>query len=611
MIGFSTDHWQLRVAIISALLVLPSLSVAQQGPLDLHPDDGFLCYKGRASRNEVPVPPNLKVELADQFETKRYLVYRERGICNPADQGEGIVDGDTHLTGYKIRLVEGEASHVRQTNIRVFNKFGYQFVDTIKEDSVLLPAAKDEAGGPVVPPNFQSHGLDNYKCYKIRATKGTARFPRGVQTHLSDQFENKLFDVKKPKLLCTPADKDEEGIKYPDGHLMCYKVKPAKGEPKHERRTGVSTADHVVIRHMDTKKEELLCVPSLKNAPDFCGDGVVNQPPFEECDGAVIGNCGVDEVCSGDCTCTLCGNNVIDPGEDCEEHSDCTGQEVCDDSCMCELLPPLGQRAFSLGPQSGFYATFLPGVPIATPAGTLVLDAGSPDELGSVPVNLLAPPYYVTTNVTLGVPETQCWRFTSCTGTLYCSGGANVDTLTEVDSLAESEPMCIRDGTNSCPDDPASVCCSNACEGVGVGSGNDNVITIGVNPTDSGAGAMALTCSVDVLTGLPYLSDCSVQDYSGASTHTLAATTATGTSRTLNHCAGTGAGRKVVPTFVNSGGNFDCESWTTENGPGSLAIPFPSEEPSPLATGDIPTAFILIDASPSGAFLDGATGVLD
>jgi hypothetical protein len=339
MIGFRTDLWQLKVAVISALHVLPSLTVAQQGPIDVHPDDAFLRYKGKASRGEVPVPPNLTADLADQFETKEYAVHKGRGICNPADQGEGIVDEDTHLTGYKIKL--------------------------------------------------------------------------------------------------------------------------------------------------------------------------------------------------------------------------------------------------------------------------------APDETGAVPITLASPPSYLTTDVTLGVPETQCWRFTSCTGTLHCSGGANVDTLTAADSLTLGEPSCIQDGTNFCPDDPSSLCCSNSCEGVQVGSGKDNVVTIGVNPTDSGVGAMVLICNVDVLAGAPFQTDCSTEDISGATSNILSVTTGIGTTNTLNHCAGTGAPPDVTPTFSNTGENLDCNAWTTEDSVGTLVIPYPSEEPSPLVTGDIPTAFVIVDASPSGAFLEGSTGALD
>jgi hypothetical protein len=303
---------------------------------------------------------------------------------------------------------------------------------------------------------------------------------------------------------------------------------------------------------------------------------------------------------------------VIDPGEDCEENADCAFNENCSDSCLCEQRPPFGQRVFSLGPDSAFFSGFLPGIPVANPTGTLVFDAGAPDSTGFVPVTLFGGPYYVAIEIGLGIPETQCWRYTSCTGSLYCLGGTNVDTVTELDSLPASEPMCIRDGSNFCPDLPESVCCSNSCEGTLVGGGNADVLTTGVNPTDSGPGALVLSCDIDMLHGLPLPleSDCSTQDYSGVTSRTLLLTTGIGTSVVTNHCSANGR-HAVVPTFAETGAAFDCGTWTTANGPGVLSMAVPAEEPSPFVVGDGSNALVLVDASPSGAFLEATAGVLD
>jgi len=63
MIGFMNSHWVLRVPVMSLLLVWASPSVAQQGPPKMYPEDGFLCYKARASRGEVPIPPGERAVL--------------------------------------------------------------------------------------------------------------------------------------------------------------------------------------------------------------------------------------------------------------------------------------------------------------------------------------------------------------------------------------------------------------------------------------------------------------------------------------------------------------------------------------------------------------------
>jgi hypothetical protein len=68
--------------------------------------------------------------------------------------------------------------------------------------------------------------------------------------------------VKKPKHLCLPVDKNGEGIDDPSTLLVCYKAKPARGQPKHAKRTGVTTVNQFGSEQLDTVKEDELCVPS-------------------------------------------------------------------------------------------------------------------------------------------------------------------------------------------------------------------------------------------------------------------------------------------------------------------------------------------------------------
>jgi hypothetical protein len=537
-------------------LAFPHVAAAQQLRF---PDDAFLCYTAATVRGDLALPSGLRVRLADDIEGEaEYDVTRPRGLCNPAEtDGEPIVDRLTHLTQYRIKAVNGVPRHVhrRVRGARIFNRFGASVVDTLAEERLLLPAAIDPAGGPVVELDPQAHDVDRFTCYRVRA----ASFPKGIEVSVEDQFETpaKRYVVRRPRLLCAPVDKDGEGIKNPDGHLLCYRVAPATGEPRHAARLGVSTADQFVIHKIDTRREELLCVPSLKDPP----------PEF-------------------------CGNGTIDPGENCERDGNCAPTELCDSSCRCTPKPPLGRRTFSLGGASAFFTSFLPGVSVATPRGTLVLDGGSRDETDTAPVTVSGP-VYVTIDVSLGVPQTVCNEILSCTGRIHCSGGFNVDALDTVSSLGATS--CRRDGTNSCPDDPGSVCCSNSCEGVGVGSGNANTVTIGLEATDSGRGALVLTCSMRALVGLPFGVDCSTQNYSGVPVATRVLTTGTTTAEVTLHCAGNAAPPDVVPTLTLAGENFDCSSWASENGAGTIAFTPPAEEPTSLVGGDGANGFLFVD----------------
>jgi hypothetical protein len=180
-------------------------------------------------------------------------------LCNPADQdGGGIADAETHLAGFQIKSVE---KHVKQTGVLVENALGTLSLDTAKEDRLLVPSAKSLEGTavpPVDPP------VDHFKCYKAKVSKGTPKFPKGVQVTVADQFDGtaRTLDVKKPTKLCLPVDKNGEGIQSPDERLVCYSAKPAKGQAKHAKRAGVSVANQFGSGQLDTLKEDVLCVPS-------------------------------------------------------------------------------------------------------------------------------------------------------------------------------------------------------------------------------------------------------------------------------------------------------------------------------------------------------------
>jgi hypothetical protein len=71
-------------------------------------------------------------------------------------------------------------------------------------------------------------------------TKGTAGLPKGTTVTVADLFSTtRTLVLKKPKHVCTPVDREGDGIKNADGHLVCYQGKPAKGQPKHTPQTGL------------------------------------------------------------------------------------------------------------------------------------------------------------------------------------------------------------------------------------------------------------------------------------------------------------------------------------------------------------------------------------
>ncbi len=229
--------------------------------------DYYLSYKVKRTK-DTPKIEKQEVALTDQFESDvLFEVKKPKEIYNPADKnGEEIIDPDTHLVAFEIKRAKTEPrqpKHVKRTNIEVVNQFGTIFVDTKKPDRLLVPSLKD-LDTPI--PDFYAPAvftIDHFKCYKVKVSEGW-EFPEGIQVDVVDQFNQpKLFDVEKPKRLCNPVDSDGEGIINPDAHLMCYKVKRAEDEPKHEKVKGIPINNQFGPLQLDTKKEEELCVPSV------------------------------------------------------------------------------------------------------------------------------------------------------------------------------------------------------------------------------------------------------------------------------------------------------------------------------------------------------------
>jgi len=230
----------------------------------LEPDacvDDFNCYKVKPTPGTPRFVPVSGVTLADTFESVTATLVKPKMLCPPADKNaEGIIDAATHLVPYQMKQTP---RHVRQAHIKVTNQLGDLFVDTVKADTLLVPTAKDLLSNPP-PPNSSSIQVDHYKCYRIRVSIGTLPFPTPTTVSVEDQFESppKLLSLKKPRHLCTPVDKNGEGIKNPGVKLLCYQDAPARGERKHVRRIGLYIDNQFGSLRLDTVKEGEFCIPS-------------------------------------------------------------------------------------------------------------------------------------------------------------------------------------------------------------------------------------------------------------------------------------------------------------------------------------------------------------
>jgi hypothetical protein len=220
--------------------------------------DHVLCYKAKTTLRTprfVQVPD---VTLEDQLEFVTAAVRKPTSICPAVDKnGEGVIDPDTHHTAYLVRAIPA----VRRSFIQVTDQLGTLRVNTTTADRLLVPTAIGVGDPPAGPP--APGAANHYRCYRLKLTPGTGKFPKGLQATVADPFQTKLLDVVRPRRLCIPVDKNGEGVPHPVAHLMCYQVKPANGEPRHTAVVGqLHLQSQFGALRLDTVKEEELCVPA-------------------------------------------------------------------------------------------------------------------------------------------------------------------------------------------------------------------------------------------------------------------------------------------------------------------------------------------------------------
>src|SRR6185503_19831180 len=99
--------------------------------------------------------------------------------------------------------------------------------------------------------------------YKTRVSPGTPGFTAIAGVPLVDQLENATVTVLRPKSLGTPSNKNAEGVIDPSTRVMAYTIK--NQVPKHIKRTAIRGTNQLGELHVNTKKPDLLLVPSGKN----------------------------------------------------------------------------------------------------------------------------------------------------------------------------------------------------------------------------------------------------------------------------------------------------------------------------------------------------------
>ena len=264
----------------------------------LHPPragscEHHLCYRAHSAGSGSSLP----VMLADAFGTQDATVRRPRALCPPASvDGAAVGNEMVHQEAYELR----QSARRHRQDVRVVDRFGRLHLRLLSPDRLFMPAHAALDAAPAFPP--AAAVANPFKCYRVAIARGASDFPPGVQATV-DAFENRLYDIARPRRLCVPAAAGGLAIVDPVPHLMCYTARRAAGEPRHARIVGrLHTANALAAEQLDTVREDELCVPALREpcgtlppcgplpiqSPDCTYDPAVTDPVHPLCRGPKI-----------------------------------------------------------------------------------------------------------------------------------------------------------------------------------------------------------------------------------------------------------------------------------------------------------------------------------
>jgi hypothetical protein len=209
--------------IVGAVVLVGAMVAPASAQTGSSPLGAFQCYGARVSFGGADV------DLVDRFGTYAGSLDKLSDVCAPAtiDGDDGVAaeqaDGEAHLARYPMK-VRGNGSDTR--NQRMVNQFGTFMLDVGKPVALLVPTAKSLDGPPSPLGAFVAH----FTCHRVKPSRGTPRFA-GADVTIETQFETTTIDLRKPRTLCAPTDKNGENPGAEDGrdHLLCFQVKGRRG----------------------------------------------------------------------------------------------------------------------------------------------------------------------------------------------------------------------------------------------------------------------------------------------------------------------------------------------------------------------------------------------
>jgi len=217
----------------------------------------FMCYE----LDKILI--NETVELVDVFGGASGTIKNMKRICNPADKnGEDpqAVDFPDHLVNFEL-----DSPPFSNVDVEVTNQFGANVkVELLRATRLLVPTRKGALGDPPAPPAGPPNPalIDHFRCYSAKGKNPNESVTIDDQFNPSGPYP---LDIKKPRTVCLPANKNGEGFINANGAngpgLVCYEAdNPDRQEYKGDFIVDNQLTGGPLLREVHGPRE--LCVQS-------------------------------------------------------------------------------------------------------------------------------------------------------------------------------------------------------------------------------------------------------------------------------------------------------------------------------------------------------------
>ena len=249
----------------SETLCLPSFKQVVQtaavspAPVGL---DHFKCYE-----IEQPQFQPRGVVLRDQFGQSDSRAVAARQLCNPVRKNAGRVrNARAHLVCYET--VDLGPVPFAARDVRVSNQFGVRQLRAVKPVTLCVPSLKRKGGGAAPTGANPTLVLDHFRCYDVNP-QAAARTVK-----LVDQFKTTKAKVVRVARLCNPVRKNNEGVRRPRAHLVCYTISEPTFQP-----LAVTVRNQFGVAAQRVRRPQMLCLPSLKKLVTAAGAEIETANP--------------------------------------------------------------------------------------------------------------------------------------------------------------------------------------------------------------------------------------------------------------------------------------------------------------------------------------------